>query len=539
MVRKKEKPKMSTTYDFRAPRLGLSLVLGSLLLSACGDSGTTTEPEPTYHAEDVEGVQLVMSARTIATYDGPAGTWNDSFEIDAGELSGHIDVRFVDGSGNAVQFGDDFYLEVVSEDPSIVSYFQDVPGGFGFHIEGVAAGEAGLVFRLMHGAIGTGHPDFITEPFEVHVHGPEAEGVQLVLDGETIATYDGDTQGWSDPFEIDEGETSGHIDVRFVDHDGDAIAFGDDYYLEVESQDTSIATFIQDDPGGFAIHIRGVAAGETGLVFRLMHGSVGSGHADFSTEPLDVDVHGHAASGDVEGVRLVSGGQTIATYDGDTEEWSDSFEIDEGETSGHIDVRFVNHDGDVLEFGDDYYLEVESENDSIATFIQDDPGGFAIHIRGVAAGETGLVFRLMHGSVGSGHADFSTEPLDVDVHGETAVAGVRLVRGSQTIATYDADTEAWSDTLTVALRTGPHTDVHFVGHDGNVLEFSDDYYLEIESQDTRIANKLQDDPGGFAFHFRGVAVGETGFVFHLMHGAVGSGHADFSTEPLRVRVGGS
>ena len=414
MVRKKEKPKMSTTYDFRAPRLGLSLVLGSLLLSACGDSGTTTEPEPTYHAEDVEGVQLVMSARTIATYDGPAGTWNDSFEIDAGELSGHIDVRFVDGSGNAVQFGDDFYLEVVSEDPSIVSYFQDVPGGFGFHIEGVAAGEAGLVFRLMHGAIGTGHPDFITEPFEVHVHGPEAEGVQLVLDGETIATYDGDTQGWSDPFEIDEGETSGHIDVRFVDHDGDAIAFGDDYYLEVESQDTSIATFIQDDPGGFAIHIRGVAAGETGLVFRLMHGSVGSGHADFSTEPLDVDVHG-----------------------------------------------------------------------------------------------------------------------------ETAVAGVRLVRGSQTIATYDADTEAWSDTLTVALRTGPHTDVHFVGHDGNVLEFSDDYYLEIESQDTRIANKLQDNPGGFAFHFRGVAVGETGFVFHLMHGAVGSGHADFSTEPLRVRVGGS
>ena len=532
---------MRTTYDFRAPRLGLSLVLGSLLLSACGD-GTTTEPEPDYHADDVAGVQLVSSARTIATYDGPAGTWSDSFEIDAGELSGHIDVRFVDGNGNAVQLGDDFYLEIVSEDPSIVSYFQDEPGGFAFHVEGIAAGEAGLVLRLMHGAIGTGHPDFITEPFEVHVHGPEAEGVQLVLGGETIATYDGDTEEWSDSFEIDEGETSGHIDVRFVDHDGDAIVFGDDYYLEVESEDPSIATFIQDDPGGFAIHIRGVAAGETGLVFRLMHGAVGSGHADFSTEPLEVDVHGHVAASEVEGVRLVLGGETVATYDHDTEEWSDSFEIDEGETSGHIDVHFVDHDGDVLEFGDDYYLEMESENDSIATFIQDDPGGFAIHIRGVAVGEAGLVFRLMHGAIGSGHADFSTEPLEVHVNGDTAasvVGGVRLVQSSGTIATYDADTQAWSDTVTVTQRTGPHTDVHFVDHDGDVLEFGDDYYLEVESQDPRIATFIQDNPGGFAIHFRRVAAGETGFVFRLMHGAVGSGHADFSTEPLRVRVPGS
>ena len=552
---------MRKRYNFRAPRLGLSLVAGSLLLSACGDGESVTEPEPTYHADDVEGVQLVASARTIATYDGPSGTWNDSFEIDAGELSGHIDVRFVDGSGNAVPLGDDFYLEVVPENPSIATYFQDDPGGFGFHIEGVAAGEAGLVFRLMHGAIGTGHADFITEPFEVHVHGPAdadaVEGVQLVMGEETIATYDAHTEMWSgdhDHFEIDEGETSGHIDVHFVDHDGDALEFGDDYYLEVESQDPDIATYIQDDPGGFAIHIRGVAAGETGLVFKLMHGAVGSGHADFETEPYEVHVHDHGTDTDTdtdapEGVQLVMDGDTIATFDHDTEMWSgdpDHFEIDEGETSDHIDVQFLNHDGDVLEFGDDYYLEVESQADSIATVEQDDPGGFAIHIRGVAAGETGLVFRLMHGAVGSGHADFETEPYEVHVHEHgtdadaDAVEGVRLVQRGQTIATYDADTRAWSDTLTVNVRTGPHTDVHFVDHDGDVLEFGDDYYLEVESQDESIATHLQDDPGGFAIHFRKIAAtGETGFVFRLMHGAIGSGHADFTTEPLRVRVGGS
>ena len=187
---------------------------------------------------------------------------------------------------------------------------------------------------------------------------------------------------------------------------------------------------------------------------------------------------------------------------------------------------------------------VESQADSIATFIQDDPGGFAIHIRGVAAGETGLVFRLMHGAVGSGHADFETEPYEVHVHEHgtdadaDAVEGVRLVQRGQTIATYDADTQSWSDTLTVNARTGPHTDVHFVNHDGDVIEFGDDYYLKVDSQDKQIADKLQDDPGGFAIHFRKIGTaGETGFIFRLMHGVWDSGHEEFVTEPLIVRVG--
>ena len=298
MVRTENDPKMRMKYDVCARSLGLSLVVGSLLLSACGDS--TTETEPVDHAENVEGIQLVSSAQTIASYDGPAGTWSDEFEVDVGQTSGHIDVRFVDHDGDAVELGDDYYLEVESEDESIATFIQDDPGGFAIHIRGVAEGETGIVFRLMHGALGAGHADFETEPLDVHVHAHDdddddaagsVEGVQLVLGGETIASYDGDAETWSDEFEIDVGQTSGHIDVRFVDHDGDAVELGDDYYLEVESEDESIATFIQDDPGGFAIHIRGVAEGKTGIVFRLMHGALGAGHADFETEPLDVHVH--------------------------------------------------------------------------------------------------------------------------------------------------------------------------------------------------------------------------------------------------------
>ena len=559
MVRTENDPKMRIKYDVCARSLGLSLIVGSLLLSACGDSTTGPEPEPVDHAENVVGVQLVLSARTVATYDGPSGTWSDEFEVEVGEFTAHIDVRFVDANGVAVELGDDFYLEVESEDESIATIFQDDPGGFGIHIEGIAEGETELEFRLMHGALGTGHPDFITAGLEVHVHAHDdgddddaggVEGVQLVLHTDTVAIYDGDTRMWSDEFEIDVGETSDHIDVRFVDHDGDAVELGDDYYLEVESEDENIATFIQDDPGGFAIHIRGVAEGETELEFRLMHGAVGTGHPDFITAGLDVHVHAHDDGDDddagvVEGVQLVSGTDTIAIYDGDTEMWSDEFEIDVGETSDHIDVRFVDHDGDVVELGDDYYLEVESENDSIATFIQDDPGGFGIHIRGVAAGETGMVFRLMHGTVGAGHADFETEPLHVDAHAHdgdddddtSGVEGVQLVLRTDTIAIYDGDTETWSDTVEVNVGVGPHIDVQFVDHDGDVVELGDDYYLELESQDESIARFIQDDPGGFGIHIRGIAAGEeTGMVFRLMHGAVGAGHADFETEPLHVRV---
>ena len=423
MVGTEEEPKMRTKYAFLARSLG-SLVVGSLLLSACGDSTTAPnpEPEPPEHAENVVGVRLVSSARTIASYDGDTEAWSDEFEIEVGETSGHVDVHFVDHDGHALEFGDDYYLEVEVENDSIATYIQDTPGGFAIHIQGVAEGETGMEFSLMHGAVGSGHADFTTEPLEVHVHAHDddddegaVEGVQLVLGGETVTSYDGDTEAWSDEFEIEVGETSGHIDVHFVDHDGHALEFGDDYYLEVEVENDSIATYIQDTPGGFAIHIQGVAEGETGMEFSLMHGAVGSGHADFTTEPLEVHVHAHDDDDDdeeveVEGVVLVAGADTIATFDGHTQMWSDTLEVNVGADTGHIDVHFVDHDGHVLEFGDDYYLEVESENESIATFSQDEPGAFEIHVQGVAAGETGLEFRLMHGAVGSGHADFTTEP---------------------------------------------------------------------------------------------------------------------------------
>lgn len=114
-------------------------------------------------------------------------------------------------------------------------------------------------------------------------------GVELELNGVVIASYQAGA-GWTGELEVLEGQETAHIDVRFVDADGDPIVLDDDVYLEVAIEDETIAVFEQDTPGEFGGHLHGVAQGETNAVFRLMHGAVGSGHADFETTSVHVHV---------------------------------------------------------------------------------------------------------------------------------------------------------------------------------------------------------------------------------------------------------
>ena len=129
-----------------------------------------------------------------------------------------------------------------------------------------------------------------TEPEEQHY---EPEGLELVMGGLVIASYDGETQRWTGELEVDEGEETPHIAARFVDHEGNPIPLEADTYLEVEIEDTSIAEFEQDTPGEFGGHLHGNMVGETDVTFMLMHGAVGSGHADFVTTPVHAHVHEH------------------------------------------------------------------------------------------------------------------------------------------------------------------------------------------------------------------------------------------------------
>lgn len=146
-----------------------------------------------------------------------------------------------------------------------------------------------LLTLAVAGAVGLGACS--DDPVGLDDHEDEVEGVELVLNGAVIASFDGDSRTWTGELEVDEGEETAHITVRFIDHDGNAIALDDDMYLEVDIEDETIAEFEQDTPGDFGGHLHGVLAGETDAVFKLMHGAVGSGHEDFETTAVHVHVN--------------------------------------------------------------------------------------------------------------------------------------------------------------------------------------------------------------------------------------------------------
>ena len=157
---------------FQPKRPFALLTAGLLVLAACGDSAMEPHDhdDEEDHAEEVEGVILSLSGQNIAAYNGDTGQWTGELEVEPGEETAHIQVMFVDHNAQAVTLGSDFYLLVEVEDESVAEFEQDTPGEFGGHLHGVAEGDTDVTFSLMHGAVGSGHADFVTAPLHVHVH---------------------------------------------------------------------------------------------------------------------------------------------------------------------------------------------------------------------------------------------------------------------------------------------------------------------------------------------------------------------------------
>jgi hypothetical protein len=155
------------THRFSKRALLALPLLGALALGACDDDPVAVEDE---HHEP-EGLVITMSGQQVATYD-PASGWTGELDVAAGEETPHLDVTFVDEDGVPLDLEDDVYLEVDITDEAVAEFEQDTPGEFGGHLHGVAVGETDAVFKLMHGAVGQGHADFVTTEVHVHVRAP-------------------------------------------------------------------------------------------------------------------------------------------------------------------------------------------------------------------------------------------------------------------------------------------------------------------------------------------------------------------------------
>lgn len=146
------------------PALSLAVVLA---LCACGSDPTGFDD----HA-DPEGVVLRLNGQMVASYDGDARSWIGELAVGVGQQPASVSVLFVDHDGGEVQIEEDAYFEVIIDNTDVAAFVHDVPGGFSGRLQGRSAGQTTAVFRLMHGVLGLGHPDFETTPLTVSVHLP-------------------------------------------------------------------------------------------------------------------------------------------------------------------------------------------------------------------------------------------------------------------------------------------------------------------------------------------------------------------------------
>ena len=125
-----------------------------------------------------------------------------------------------------------------------------------------------------------------------HEEHSDPHSIEFVMNGETIVTYENGTI--SGHFHIEEQHETSLITAKFYTEDGDEIHgedLGDEYSLGWEIGSTNLADIEQhEEDGRWSFHIVGKSAGETTVVFKLMHGD----HSDFTTDPIDIHVEAHS-----------------------------------------------------------------------------------------------------------------------------------------------------------------------------------------------------------------------------------------------------
>jgi hypothetical protein len=79
-------------------------------------------------------------------------------------------------------------------------------------------------------------------------------------------------------------------------------------------------------------------------------------------------------------------------------------------------------------------------------------------------------------------------------------------------------------------------DVTFLDEENALVVPGSDEYLEVVVADGSVAVWESNTAGGFSGRIGGLSVGQTTAVFRFMHGAPGSGHADFESHPVNIII---
>lgn len=218
----------------------------------------------------------------------------------------------------------------------------------------------------------------------------------------------------------------------------------------------------------------------------------------------------------------------------------DTLKVSEGARSGHIEVKFIDEDENIVDppSDEDQKLTWEFDDQTIAGVWQHEgeEGEFEFHLDGLEEGDTHVEFFITHGD----HSDYRSGKIPVKVdhedshqHGEPV--GFRLIdeHDGDTLVTVNDQTVI--GTLTVSAgQISEHIEVEFFDANGTSFQPSvPEHSLSVESGDTNILNITgQEASEPWAFKVQGVTAGATTITVKILH----DGHVEETFVPISVTV---
>ena len=206
--------------------------------------------------------------------------------------------------------------------------------------------------------------------------------------------------------------------------DGDELELGDEYELRVaEAHDApeGVVGIDEDDYHGDHVHVHGEEEGVTDVVFLIWHDD----HADYQSPPITAQVvedddHDHDHDDEyVSEFQLLDRAhdphEEVSYVHGDHWHGEDEFPTIPVGDNVSIGAELEDADGDEIVLGSEYELGVELPEDAEEGVVEidedEDYHGDHVHIHGESAGETEVVFTLIHDD----HVDYETPALTVTV----------------------------------------------------------------------------------------------------------------------------
>jgi hypothetical protein len=101
-----------------------------------------------------DGVVIRQGGEVVASHLG--GTVTGQVTVQDGQATPTLTVHWMSGT-TEITPGQGYYLEVDPQPQA--QWVPDAPGTFSGRVQGTAPGSTDLRFKLMHGAVGRGHPD--------------------------------------------------------------------------------------------------------------------------------------------------------------------------------------------------------------------------------------------------------------------------------------------------------------------------------------------------------------------------------------------